>query len=367
MSTPDHYAILGVPRGADEEEIKRAFRRLAREWHPDVNSAPDAAERFQMIAEAHEVLLDEARRREYDLARALPQLDTSWREADAVKFEDLLENLFAKGTRAGRPGGRAPEAGGDIAHRIRIGLADAAHGRTDTVTYAARRVCTTCQGTGGAPGATLIRCTGCGGEGQVQEMTSGPFGEFAAVRDCPTCHGAGEVLSDPCARCTGSGRMRGSRTATVQIPPGVTDGQKIRLPGQGHDGDVGAHPGDLIVTVDVSHDPRFIRDGLDLVSILELPVLDAMLGAHVTVPTAYGELMLEVPSGTTQGDELRLPGRGMPSLTDEMHVGDHRFRVHLVVPAALTGDARAAVEHAREVMSPLEAARVRLRPQSPPT
>jgi len=361
MAAPDHYALLGVTPDAPVEEIKRAFRRLAREWHPDVSSHPDAAARFQQLNEAHEVLIDRARRAEYDLGR-LPPLDGDWRRAEDSQFEDLLDTLFAKGPRAARPGGVAPERGADILLPLEISLTDAARGRMETVTYAARLRCGQCQGTGGAPGATLIPCDGCRGEGQLQEVTDGPFGRFVATRDCPACHGHGERLSEICAGCAGSGRMRASRTRTVEIPAGVLDGQKIRIAAAGHDGDIGARSGDLMAAIHIPHDPRFTRDGRDLICHLEVPVLDAMLGTSAAVPTLLGESVLDIPPGSRDGDELRLVGRGMPAL-DGSGQGDLRFVLHLAIPAALSNEARAALDEARQILSPLEWARVRVRPQ----
>lgn len=362
MAAPDHYALLGVAPDASVEDIKRAFRRLAREWHPDVNPAPEAAAMFHRITQAHDLLSDRARRAEYDLQR-LPPLDGDWR-ADP-QFEDLLDTLFAKGPRAARPGAGAPERGADILLPLEITLADAARGHTTTVTYAARLRCGTCQGTGGGAGATLIACDACRGEGQLSEVTDGPFGRFVATRDCHACHGAGERLSALCADCAGSGRIRGERTATIDVPPGAHDGQKIRVPSAGHDGDIGARSGDLMVAVHIPHDPRFLRDGLDLIGVLEVPVLDAMLGTTATVPTITGDAVLDVPPGTSHGDELRLAGRGMPAV-DGHGRGDLRYRVHLAVPAALAGEARAAVEDARRALSALEHARIRIRPQPRP-
>ncbi|HWF23821.1 MAG TPA: molecular chaperone DnaJ [Solirubrobacteraceae bacterium] len=354
----DYYDVLGVPRGADDGEIKKAFRRLARELHPDVNSHdPDAEEKFKEAAEAYEVLSDSERRATYDRYGH----DGLRSGGYAPNFEgfgsvaDIFDAFFGGGSPFGGGfggGGRAagPEQGGDVAVAVDIDLAQAVTGANVDVAYDAIVRCEHCNGNGAEPGTPIETCTRCGGSGQLRAVTRTPFGQVVRATVCDTCEGDGRVATDPCHVCRGRGRSVKRTKLTVEIPAGIADGQRIRLGGRGHAGERGGLQGDLYVLVRVREDSRFVRDGDDLVTAVDVAAPLAALGAKIQVPTVEGSVELEIPAGTQPHETLIVRGEGMPALRGR-HRGDLRVVVNVVIPRRLGREQRELLEKLADSMT----------------
>lgn len=342
----DYYEILGVPRDADEADIKRAFRRKARELHPDVNPDPHAEEMFKEAAKAYETLSNAETRGIYDRYGhdGLRGRSGGSDFADFGSFQDLFDAFFG-GDVFGR--GQSAAGGEDVGVAVRLTFAESALGVSREIEYAMVGACDACEGSGGAPDSRMGRCGTCGGQGQVRQVSRGPFGQFLRTQVCPACRGTGEVPSEPCPACQGSGRRPATVSLTVDIPAGIAGGQRIRIPGRGAAGERGAPAGDLYVQVQVIEDDRFRREGLDVMTRVAVPVTDAMVGASVTVPTVDGEAHVELRPGTQPGDEYVLRGKGFPALSGRGH-GDQRVVVEVRVPRVQTEDGRRAVERLAE-------------------
>src|ERR671936_1006653 len=349
----DYYEVLGVERGAADAEIKKAFRRLARELHPDVNRHdPEAEEKFKEAAEAYEVLSDPERRRTYDTFGHEGLRSGGWApRADFGSFEDVLSAFFGRGDPLfgdlfgfGRSG---PAAGGNLAARVEISLADVVTGATREVELEAVSVCERCHGNGAEPGTPIRTCDTCGGAGAVREVTRTAFGQMVRSGACPACAGAGKVAEMPCRECGGRGRLVRERTWEVEVPPGIESGQRIRIGGAGHAGETGARSGDLYVEVTVTADERFERHGQDLVTVVKVPVTRAMLGGWVRVPTLDGEREVEIPEGTQPGEHVVLHGLGLPSLRGAAR-GDQHVVLDVYVPAELNQEQRELAERLGE-------------------
>lgn len=342
-STPrDPYDVLGVRRDASEQEIKKAFRRLARELHPDVNAHdPQAEDKFKEAAEAYEILSDADRRATYDRYghEGLRSGGFSSNFDAFGSISDLFDAFF--GGQSGARSGPAP--GGDVAVSVEIELAEAAEGKNVEVAYEAVEVCEHCRGNGAEPGTPIETCKRCGGSGQLQGVTRTPFGQMVRTVVCDTCHGDGRLPSQPCHECRGRGRRAARQTLGVEIPAGIADGQRIRLAGRGHTGEAGAGAGDLYVLVRVRPDERFLREGDDLITALSLPAPLAALGGVMQVPTLDGPLDVDVPAGSQPGEIITLKGHGMPHLR-RARKGDLRVVLDVVVPRRLTGEQRELVE-----------------------
>ena len=339
----DYYEVLGVPRTAEEGEIKRAFRQKARELHPDVSEAPDAEQRFREVVEAYEVLSKPDTRRVYDRFGHAGLRGGGFRPTH-VDFGDLTD-LFAAFFGDDLFGVSRPRRrrGADIAAEVEIDLVDAARGTTRDVTVSVTMACRTCGGDGVAPGTSPTVCPACGGSGELRDVRETAFGQFIRAQTCPECRGAGQRVEHPCEDCRGSGRMPEHHTLEVEIPPGISDGQRIRISGAGHAGRLGGHAGDIYVRVRVRPDARFAREGTEIVSTVDLTMTQAALGATVTVPTLDGDVELEFPPGTQPGEIRVLRGRGMPVLQGYGR-GDHRLLVNVAVPRHLSTEQRAALE-----------------------
>jgi molecular chaperone DnaJ len=335
----DYYELLGVERSASEAEIKKAFRRLARELHPDVNKEADAQERFRAVAEAYEVLSDAERRQLYDRFghAGLRRGGFAPTNVDFSNLSDIFSVFFGDDLFTRNRGGRA--RGGDVGASVAIELADAFTGVTRTVTVEVAVACARCEGDGAEPGTERATCATCLGQGRLQQVSRSVFGEFVRTQTCPVCHGAGSVVESPCTACVGKGRTIEERELEVEIPAGIHDGQRIRLRGRGHAGANGGLPGDAYVEVHVARDPRFQRDGDDILSAVDLTIVQAARGAHVTIPTIDGEVELEFEPGTQPGEVRVLRGRGMPSL-QRLARGDHRVLVNVAVPRRLSDEQR---------------------------
>jgi len=329
MATPDreYYELLGVPREASDGEIKRAFRRLARELHPDVSEAPDAQERFREAVEAYEVLSKAETRQLYD-RYGHAGLRSGGFQADHVDFgslADLFSAFFGDDVLLGGRARSSHARGADLAATVEIDLVEAAHGVTREVPFEAAVTCARCKGDGAEPGSE--------------------------IKTCPTCAGSGRRVEQPCAECRGAGRVVEERTLSVEIPPGIHHGQRIRLSGEGHAGLPGARAGDVYVEVRIRPDERFVREGDDVYTTADLTFTQAALGATFAVPTLDGEEDLELPPGTQPGEIVVLRGRGMPVLQGHGR-GDQRILVNVLVPHRLTDEQRRLLrefdEHADE-------------------
>jgi molecular chaperone DnaJ len=340
----DYYELLGVSRGARDGEIKRAFRRLAREVHPDVSDEPDAAERFREVVEAYEVLSKPETRELYDRYGHAGLRTGGFRPTpfDFTSLADIFSAFFGDDL-FGAPARSRRARGGDVGARVEIELAEAATGVTRDVPFPVAVVCATCHGDGMAPGTSPSLCDRCGGSGRLQQVSRSAFGEFVRAQACPQCGGAGRIVEHPCPDCEGAGRVVEERSLEVEIPPGIHDGQRIRISGEGHAGALGGRAGDLYVEVRVRSDSRFVRDHDDIISTVDLTMTQAALGTTVTIPTLGGDVELEFPAGTQPGEIRVLRGRGMPVLQG-FGRGDHRVLVNVAVPRRLTEEQRRLLE-----------------------
>ena len=339
----EFYALLGVARDAPEAEIKKAYRKLAMEFHPDRNPAPDAEAKFKEITEAYEVLRDPQKRAAYDrygkagLGGAgggfgFHHVDLS--EALNIFMRDFgglggFESLFGGGRQRADT-----RRGSDIRVTVKLSLADVANGIKKTVRFKAPDRCATCQGSGAKPGTKPVTCTTCGGSGEVRRAARSMFGQFVSVSPCPTCAGEGVVIQDTCEICRGEGRVRAEKTVVVEIPAGVSTNNYLTLRGQGAVGPRNGPAGDLIVMLDIKDDDRFERQGDDLIFDLPLSFSQVALGVQVKVPTPYGEEEVRVMPGTQPETIVRLRGRGLPVL-GQSSKGDLIVRIHVWTPERL--------------------------------
>jgi molecular chaperone DnaJ len=342
----DYYDVLGVPRGASEREIKSAFRRLARELHPDVSDAADAEERFREAAEAYEVLSKPETRELYDRFGHEGLRTGGFRptDFDFGNIADLFSVFFGDelfGMR-GRPSRRSAR-GADVLAEVTIELEEAAAGVVRAVPFPVVVTCAACGGSGAAPGSTPETCSRCEGSGRLQSVSSSVFGQFIRTQTCPECGGVGQVVHTPCEGCRGTGQTTEERTLDVEIPPGIHDGQRIRLSGEGHAGVLGGRAGDAYVLVRIRPHERFVRDGNDIISTVDLTMIEAALGARLTVATLDGDVELEFKAGTQPREIRVLRGRGMPVLQG-FGRGDQRLLVNVAVPRNLTEEQRALLE-----------------------
>ena len=338
----DYYEILGVPRDATSEEIKRAYRRLARECHPDVNPGDsDAETRFKEVAAAYEVLSDPQKRSRYDrLGHAGGR--GGFDDFDFGGFSDLFESFFGGAGRGARV--QVEERGSDLEHDVEITLAEAASGVSRTIRISRMRPCDVCHGSASKPGSRPVTCPLCNGAGEVRQMSSSVFGmRFAAVATCDRCRGRGAIESDPCQNCSGTGRERRTDQLTVQIPAGIEAGMRLRLRGEGDAGLHGAPAGDLHVHVNVAADPFFERRGTELICEVPIPFTTAALGGTITVPSLSGTSEVKVPPGSQSGTVFRLHGKGMPDINGGKR-GDQHIVIRLVVPTRLTAEQKKILE-----------------------
>ncbi|ABG03754.1 Chaperone DnaJ [Rubrobacter xylanophilus DSM 9941] len=351
MQTKDLYKVLGVDRGASQEEIRRAYRKLARRYHPDANPGDkEAEERFKEIQHAYEILSDPQKRREYDegprtFFEGARQGTGGFRPGGFSDLSDLFEGFGGLGDifgRAGRRGDAGPRRGEDVTVSVNLRFKDALEGVTTRVSVPVEAVCEACRGTGAAPGTVPRRCPRCDGRG----MRSRDQGLFAFSEPCSACGGRGTVIDSPCSACGGGGRVRMNRRVTVRVPPGARDGMKIRVPGRGSAGRDGGPPGDLYVVTRVEEHPVFKRRGDDFVVEVPVSFVEAALGAEIEVPRPEGgRLRLRLPAGTQEGRQFRVRGAGAPKARSRSgERGDLIVRAHVVVPQKLRRREREILE-----------------------
>jgi molecular chaperone DnaJ len=341
----DYYELLGVGRDASDDEIKRAYRKLARELHPDANPGDAAAEeRFKKVAVAYEVLRDPDKRRQYDMFGTVGAGAGGPGDPFAGfggGISDLFDAFFGGTGFGGGAGGRrrgpsGPPRGADLEVALELSFVEAAFGGEHDVTVRTAVSCETCSGSGAEPGTSPVRCPTCDGAGEVRRVRQSILGQMVTASVCDRCHGTGQIIESPCATCRGDGRRIEDRTYTVDVPGGIDDGQTLRLSGRGAVGARGGAPGDLYVHIRVRPHDRFVRQGYDLVHELHVPLTQAALGAHFPYETLDGVEDLVVPAGTQTGRVFRLRGRGIPHV-DGRGRGDLLVQVVVDTPTAVTG------------------------------
>ncbi len=339
----DYYEVLAVPRQAGDDEIKKAFRRLARELHPDINRHdPEAENKFKEVAEAYEVLSDRERRSVYDRYGHDGLRSGGWQPSAGGfgNISDIFEAFFGGGDPFGGGRGRAgPERGRDVAVQVSMTLADVLTGAAKEVEFEATTQCSHCNGNGAEPGTPIETCPRCEGTGQLQSMARTVFGQVVRTQTCDRCGGDGRIAQTPCGVCRGSGQEVQARSLSVDIPAGIDDGQRVRLTGQGHAGGRGGPRGDLYVLVMVEPDPRFERHGEDLVTRLDVPFTQAALGGTLPVSTLEGQEDIELEPGSQPAKVVRLRGRGLPALRGRGR-GDLHVVLNVMIPSHLTDEQR---------------------------
>lgn len=347
----DYYETLGVSRDADKEEIKRAYRKLARKYHPDVNKEPGAEERFKEINRAYEVLSEPEIRARYDRfgeAGVSAGAGGGFQDfGDMGGFADIFESFFsgfsggtAQGTR--RRGG--PTRGDDLRLDLKLDFREAVFGGEKEIRISHLETCTTCSGTGAKPGTRPRTCSTCSGAGQVRRATRTPFGSFTQVSVCPTCAGSGQVIEDKCEVCGGNGQKQETKKLKITIPAGVDNGTRLRISGEGDAGQRSGPAGDLYVYLFVNEDPEFKRDGINILSEVKVSYLQAVLGYRWEVNTVDGPVELVIPPGTQPNTVLTLEGRGVPRLGNPVSRGDHLITVLIEIPTRITPEERELLE-----------------------
>ena len=334
-TTADYYEVLGVGREASPDDIRKAYRQLAREYHPDVNRAPEAEARFKEVQEAYDVLKDENKRQIYDRyghAGLRQGFDPGFGGANLGGLGDIFDAFFGTATRRES---RGAVPGHDLQTTITIEFAEAVKGVSKEIELTRLEPCGECRGTGAGPDTKSSVCSVCHGAGQVRQAQRSVFGQFVNIATCENCRGTGTVTVNPCTRCAGSGRERRRRKRAVDIPAGIDDGNELRVQGEGEAGLRGGAPGDLYIQVRVRPDGRFQRDGADIHSVLEIDVVDAVLGGEYVVETVAGEEKVKLQAGTQPGSVVRLRGMGVAKLNRPGR-GDHYVAVGVRVPENLS-------------------------------
>lgn len=331
----DYYEILGVTREASDQEIKKAFRKVARELHPDVNAHdPQAEEKFKEAAEAYEVLSDEERRRTYD-QYGHDGLRSGGYQSQAQGFGSI-DDLFSAFFGGGFGGSRGPAPGADIGVQTEIELEDVLEGTTREVEFEAVANCEHCHGNGAEPGTPIKTCDRCGGSGELRSVANTAFGQMVRATPCDRCHGDGRIPEEPCKVCSGLCRKHTAKKHRIDIPSGIESGQRIRIAGAGHAGETGAPAGDLYVEVAVAEREGMVRDGQELITVIPVDATSAMIGDTIEVTTLDGDDEIELAPGTQPGAESRLKGKGLPQLGNSRRRGDHRFIFNVVIPSGLS-------------------------------
>lgn len=356
--TRDYYEVLGVGKNADKEEIKRAYRRLARKYHPDVNKEPGAEDLFKEVNRAYEVLSEPETRARYDrfgeagisgAAGAAGFQDFG----DMGGFADIFESFFSGfaggGGMGNQPRRRGPVRGDDLRLDLKLDFREAIFGGEKEIRINHMETCGTCEGSGAKPGTRPQTCGTCGGSGQVRRATRTPFGSFTQVSVCPTCGGQGQVIEDKCDDCGGSGQKQVKKKLKITIPAGVDSGTRLRVSGEGDAGQRGGPSGDLYVYLFVNEDSEFERDGINILSEIKISYLQAILGCPIEVKTVDGPQELAIPAGTQPGTILTLEGRGVPRLGNPVSRGNHLITVQVEIPTRLSTPERELLTKLAEV------------------
>jgi molecular chaperone DnaJ len=351
----DYYEILGVSRDAGKEDIKRAYRRLARKYHPDVNKEPGAEEHFKEINRAYEILSEPETRNRYDRfgEAGVSGGDAGFDPDNMGGFADIFETIFSGfGGMGGQTTARrrtGPTRGEDLRLDFKLKFREAVFGGEKEIRIRHLETCQTCKGSGARPGTGSRTCTTCNGTGQVRRATRTPFGTFAQVSVCPTCDGAGEVIEEKCDVCGGSGRKQETKKLKITIPAGVDNGMKLRVAREGDAGLKGGPPGDLFVYLTVETDAEFQREGNDIKSNISISYIQAILGCTIKVNTVDGQEDLIIPAGTQPNTVLILESKGVPKLGNPVSRGDHRITVKISIPTRVTGEERDLLEKLAKV------------------
>jgi molecular chaperone DnaJ len=347
----DFYEILGVDRDADKEEIKQAYRRLARKYHPDVNKEEGAEERFKEINRAYEILSEPEMRSRYDRfgeAGVGSGAGAGYQDfGDMGGFADIFESFFSgfsggMGQTARRRTG--PVRGDDLRLDLKLDFREAVFGGEKEIRISHLETCTTCSGSGAKPGTRARGCSTCSGSGQVRRATRTPFGSFTQVSVCPTCNGSGQVIEDKCEVCSGSGQKQEAKKLKITIPAGVDNGTRLRVSSEGDAGQRGGPAGDLYVYLFVNEDSEFQRDGINILSELQISYLQAILGSRVEVNTVDGPVEVMIAPGTQPNTVLTLENRGVPRLGNSVSRGDHLITVTVEIPAKISPEERELLE-----------------------
>jgi molecular chaperone DnaJ len=345
-STRDYYDILGVPRGASDADVKRAFRKLAQQWHPDVNTEPGADDRFKEIAEAYRVLADPQQRQAYDMfgrAGVTPGAADSGPFTGFGAFGDLFDAFFGGAATAGARRARTP-TGSDLRYDLWLTFSESISGVEKEIEFSAMARCETCSGSGAEPGTTPQTCPRCNGSGEISHVRTTMLGQMVNITQCDRCRGTGKVVETACHRCRGDGRVERKRTLRVVVPAGIDEGHQIRLSGEGEAAPRGGMAGNLYVVAHLQPHPSLRRQDTELFFDLPLSITQATLGARLTVPTADGEEEIEIRAGTQPGSEIRLRGRGVPHLRRSGVRGDLHVMIDVRVPTRLSARQRDLLE-----------------------
>jgi molecular chaperone DnaJ len=347
----DYYEVLGIPRSASDEEIKRAFRKLAFKYHPDHNRDGDAEAKFKEVNEAYQVLADPNKRSAYDRfghGSTEGLFGRGFEGFDFGGFGDIFDAFFGGASTTAR---RGPQRGADLNYNTYITFEEAAFGCEKEISILRTEVCSSCQGTGARPGIQPARCPNCNGAGQVRRVQQSIFGRFTNITTCPQCHGEGRIITEPCSSCRGTGKEKRERRISVKIPAGVDNNNQVRLRGEGGAGDRGGSPGDLYVYLTVKPHELFTRDGDDIFYELPVNFTQAALGTEIEVPTLDGSTKLKVPAGSQSGKEFKLKNKGVSHLRGRGR-GDQFVKLRVVTPESLTGKQRQLLEELAKTLDP---------------
>ena len=354
----DYYEILGVDKNASKDEIKSAFRKMARQWHPDINKAPEAEAKFKELGKAYETLMDDDKRATYDRfgEDGLNNAGFNTQGPFANGFGDLEEvfNSFFGGGFGGFGGGRrhdpnAPQRGDDLRLDIELEFEDAVFGLTKEVKIDHLETCPTCNGSGAKAGAKPQTCQTCGGRGSVQQTTRTVLGQFTQIVTCPHCHGKGTIISDPCPDCRGEGRKNIEKKLEIKIPAGVDNGSKMRLSQEGDAGKNGGIAGDLYIVIHVKPSSYYKRDGANVFTKLEINPAQAVLGDTVTIKTLDGEKDVTIPAGIQQGEVVKIKNAGVPNISKPSIRGEHIVVINIKTPTHISNEEKALYQKLYEI------------------